>query len=161
MGILREIMGILRVNYGLPNYGYFTGQIMGIFDDGYGLITEPLWVITGWSSKSYVFPATYAEKHSFFDAQHGCGYDQLRAITHYGKLWVFLVKLCFKALFFRLVCKKIIAGPSNNSKFALNPFRVFWESNPGSLVESSNGSLPSGSGKRTPSRLHATCQKSP
>lgn len=47
MGILREIMGILRVNYGLPNYGYFTGQIMGIFDDGYGLITEPLWVITG------------------------------------------------------------------------------------------------------------------
>ena len=55
MGILREIMGILRVNYGLPNYGYFTGQIMGIFDDGYGLITEPLWVITGWSSKKLCF----------------------------------------------------------------------------------------------------------
>ena len=55
MGILREIMGILRVNYGFPNYGYFTGHIMGFFDDGYGLIMYPLWVITSWSSKNLGF----------------------------------------------------------------------------------------------------------
>ena len=27
MGILREIMGILRVNYGFPNYGYLRVKL--------------------------------------------------------------------------------------------------------------------------------------